>query len=64
MEQGTEQYQYQDFQILSSTLHDDKYLGRIDAHVKKSDGTNISSVMIKEKIVRKYNGGKRAGWCK
>ncbi len=44
-------------------VKDDKYLGRIDAHVKTSNGIDISSVMIKEKLVRKYGGGKRYGWC-
>ncbi|MBN1281958.1 MAG: thermonuclease family protein [Alphaproteobacteria bacterium] len=44
-------------------VKDDKYLGRIDAHVKNSDGIDISSTMIKEKLVRKYGGGKRYGWC-
>lgn len=45
-------------------VKDDKYLGRIDAHVKTSNGIDISSVMIKENLVRKYNGGHRMGWCK
>jgi len=47
-----------------SEIKDDKYLGRIDARVKTSNGIDISSVMIKEKLVRKYNGGHRMGWCK
>jgi endonuclease YncB( thermonuclease family) len=46
-----------------SDIKDDKYLGRIDARVKTSDGKNVSSIMIKEKLVRKYSGGKRLGWC-
>ncbi|HNY24996.1 MAG TPA: thermonuclease family protein [Alphaproteobacteria bacterium] len=45
-------------------IKDDKYLGRIDANVKTSKGVNVSDVMIKEKLVRKYNGGHRFGWCK
>lgn len=44
-------------------IKDDKYLGRIDAHVKTSSGVNVSDVMIKEKLVRKYGGGHRFGWC-
>lgn len=44
-------------------VKDDKYLGRIDARVKNTDGVDISSTMIKEKLVRKYGGGKRYGWC-
>ena len=46
-----------------SNIKDDKYLGRIDAYVRTSDGTDISQVMIKEKLARRYDGGKRFGWC-
>ncbi len=44
-------------------IKDDKYLGRIDATVISKNGENIGQVLIREKLARKYNGGKRAGWC-
>ncbi len=46
-----------------SGVKDDKYLGRIDAHVKSAAGANVSEVLIREGLVRPYNGGKRQPWC-
>ncbi|MDR2413210.1 MAG: thermonuclease family protein [Rickettsiales bacterium] len=46
-----------------SEIKDDKYLGRIDARVKTNDGADVGEVLVKEKLARKYNGGKRAPWC-
>lgn len=43
-------------------IKDDKYLGRIDADVF-SDGKSIGDIMVREKIARPYNGGRRRGWC-
>ena len=45
-------------------IKDDKYLGRIDANVKDSHGRDVGKILIKEKLGRAYNGGRRAGWCK
>lgn len=45
-------------------IQDDKYLGRIDANVILPDGRDIGDVLIKEKLARPYNGGKRQSWCK
>ncbi len=44
-------------------IKDDKYLGRIDANVFDVSGRDVGDVLIKEKVARKYNGGKRDGWC-
>ncbi|MFA7187989.1 MAG: thermonuclease family protein [Alphaproteobacteria bacterium] len=46
-----------------SDIKDDKYLGRIDANVRLSDGRDVGAIMLKEKLARKYNGGKRKKWC-
>lgn len=46
-----------------SGIKDDKYLGRIDAFVKKSDGLDIGAIMIQEKQARPYSGGRRQPWC-
>lgn len=44
-------------------IKDDKYLGRIDAVVKLSDGRDVGKILIKEKLARGYKGGKRKSWC-
>ena len=45
-------------------IKDDKYLGRIDARVFTDDGRNISDILVKENLARRYDGGKRMPWCK
>jgi endonuclease YncB( thermonuclease family) len=45
-------------------IKDDKYLGRIDANVILPDGRDLGDVLVDKKLARKYNGGRRAGWCK
>ncbi len=48
-----------------SDIKDDKYLGRIDATVKLSDGRDVGKILIKENLARIYKGaGKRASWCR
>ena len=44
-------------------IKDDKYLGRIDANVILPDGRDLGNVLIKQKLARSYNGGRRLGWC-
>lgn len=46
-----------------SEIKDDKYLGRIDARVKTSNGQELAEILIKEKLGRPYDGGRRATWC-
>ena len=45
-------------------IKDDKYLGRIDANVKDSNGRDVGQILIREKLGRAYSGGKRQTWCK
>lgn len=45
-------------------VKDDKYLGRIDANVKDSQGRDVGLILIREKLGRAYSGGRRMGWCK
>jgi len=49
--------------IYLTEVKDDKYLGRIDAYVKNAAGEDVGDIMVKEKMARKYGGGKRTGWC-
>lgn len=44
-------------------IKDDKYLGRIDANVILPDGRDVGGVLVKEKLARRYNGGRRKSWC-
>ena len=44
-------------------IRDDKYLGRIDAHVILPDGRDVGQILIDEGLGRPYAGGKRLGWC-
>ncbi|MDE6477616.1 MAG: thermonuclease family protein [Alphaproteobacteria bacterium] len=46
-----------------SKIKDDKYLGRIDAHVIMPDGRDVGDVLVHEKLGRPYSGGRRAPWC-
>ena len=45
-------------------IKDDKYLGRIDANVFLPDGRDLGDVLVSEGLARRYDGGKRNGWCK
>ena len=44
-------------------VKNDKYAGRIDANVYDSANRDVGQVLIKEKVGRAYNGGKRKSWC-
>lgn len=45
-------------------IKNDKYVGRIDANVFDSANRDVGQVLVKEKVGRAYNGGKRRSWCK
>lgn len=44
-------------------IKDDKYLGRIDANVV-INGDDVGDILVREKLARRYNGGRRKSWCK
>jgi len=44
-------------------VKDDKYLGRINADVKGTDGRDVGEIMIAEGHAVPYGGGARGGWC-
>lgn len=50
-------------QALLVDVSPDKYSGRYDARVLAADGKDVGQQMIASGLARKYNGGKRAGWC-
>ena len=41
----------------------DKYGGRVDADVSTARTGDVSAALIERGLVRRYSGGKRAGWC-
>ncbi len=44
-------------------VKNDKYAGRIDANVYDSANRDVGKILVKEKVGRPYNGGKRKSWC-
>ena len=40
-----------------------KYFGRVLARVMNSKGVDVQQVLLKEKLVMPYRGGKRSSWC-
>lgn len=44
-------------------VHYGKYAGRVVAQVLTEDGRDVAKTLLAEKLVRAYDGGRRAGWC-
>jgi endonuclease YncB( thermonuclease family) len=40
-----------------------KYAGRVVARVLTEDGRDVGRILLDEKLVRAYDGGRRAAWC-
>jgi endonuclease YncB( thermonuclease family) len=40
-----------------------KYAGRVVARVMTEDGDDVAKILLAEKLVRPYDGGRRAPWC-
>jgi len=40
-----------------------KYAGRVVARVLTGDGGDVAEMLLAEKLVRAYHGGRRTGWC-
>jgi len=45
------------------SLKPDKFAGRYDATVLTSEGESLAAILIDAGLARKYDGGKRGGWC-
>lgn len=41
----------------------DKYGGRVDADVSTATTRDVSDALLSRGLVRRYGGGRRAGWC-
>lgn len=48
--------------ILFSQIDWDKYGGRIDADIA-IDGRSLADMLVGAGLARRYDGGKRGGWC-
>jgi micrococcal nuclease len=49
--------------IAISNISGAKYYGRVLADVTTADGQGVASVLLGEKLVRPYDGGRREAWC-
>ena len=52
-----------DSPVSISNIGGAKYYGRVLADVRPGDGREIAPILLDEKLVRSYSGGRRAGWC-
>ena len=44
-------------------VHYGKYAGRVVARVLTEDGRDVARILLEEKLVRPYAGGRRTPWC-
>ena len=49
-------------EVVLSAVRYDKYGGRVDATVADANG-DIARAMLKARLARPYEGGRRMGWC-
>jgi endonuclease YncB( thermonuclease family) len=49
--------------VTVSQVGRDKYRGRIDAAVATRNTADVSAAMLKGGFARRYDGGRRGGWC-
>jgi endonuclease YncB( thermonuclease family) len=49
--------------IALSNVGQDKYGGRVDADVSTRAVASVSDAMLEKGLARRYDGGRRQGWC-
>ena len=49
--------------VILRKIKADKYRGRYDADVQRSDGRELAAALIGAGIARPYQGAKRGAWC-
>jgi micrococcal nuclease len=49
--------------VAISNISGAKYYGRVLADVTTADGHAVASVLLGERLVRPYGGGRRGAWC-
>mgnify|MGYP000957524916 CR=1 FL=1 len=50
-------------EVVLVAIEEDKFGGRVTADVENATGANLAEAMIGAGLGRRYDGGKRAGWC-
>lgn len=50
-------------EVAISNISGAKYYGRVLADVTTADGRAVAPLLLGEKLVRPYDGGRRAPWC-
>jgi len=54
---------FADRPIAISNVSGAKYYGRVLADVATSEGVPVAPILLDEKLVRAYDGGRRQPWC-
>lgn len=49
--------------LLLADVRYGKYAGRVVARVLTEDGRDVAGILLAEKLVRAYDGGRRTDWC-
>ena len=49
--------------VAISNISGAKYYGRVLADVTTAGGQGVASILLDEKLVRPYGGGRRGAWC-
>jgi len=49
--------------VMVTNLKPDKFSGRFDANVLTAEGESLAGILIDARLARRYDGGKRKGWC-
>jgi micrococcal nuclease len=49
--------------VAISNISGAKYYGRVLADVTTAGGQGVASILLSEKLVRAYGGGRRGAWC-
>jgi len=49
--------------VAISNVSGAKYYGRVLADVSNSEGAPVAPILLDEKLVRPYDGGRRRPWC-
>jgi len=49
--------------VALSNISGAKYYGRVLADVETGGGQSVAPIMLGERLVRPYDGGRRARWC-
>ena len=52
-----------DSPVSISNIGGAKYYGRVLADVRTGDGRDVGPILLDQKLVRSYSGGRRDGWC-